>query len=244
PYPAPQNRSPQQGSNPYPYGPQPASWVSNGTVASRPVTPTAPYPSAHPMDQPGPRRVTGLLAALLITLAGVAGVAPGGALMLFFALTVLARTVHRSSTGLERRRQELGRSRTDVAVTIAKVPWRLLLAFLVSIPAVLVPALVAGSAAFIVGSMVTRAGVPWPSGPLALAAGAVAGSVTAWWGPGGRSLRGGTRSVVRSFTRPRGARIVVLAFCALMVMAAVIVASKPGHIPDWSPFQPPFARLR
>jgi serine/threonine protein kinase len=257
----------QPHSNGYPYGPQQAPWAANGTVVSGTVTPTAPYPSGRPplegspapapdhggaTDSPsqasgepaGPRRVTGLLAALLLTLAGVAAVAPGGALMLFFGFTVLARTVYRSSAGLERRRQELGRSRTDVAVTVVKVPWRLLLALLVSVPAVIVPVLVAGSGAFIAGSLVTRSGVPWPSGPVALAVGAVAGSVTAWWGPGGWSLRGGTRSVIRSFTRPRVARIVLLTFCALVILAAVIVASSPGHIPDWSPFQAPFARLR
>jgi serine/threonine protein kinase len=261
-----QSPPPPNHGNPYPYGPQQAPWVADRTLVGRPVTPTAPYPSGPPAgpvaptpdadrgngsdglppatgEQPGPRRVTGMLAALLLTLAGVATVAPGGAAVLFLGFTVLARTVHRSTTGLERRRQELGRSRTDVAVTVVKVPWRLLLAFLVGIPAALIPTLVAGSSAFIVGSMVTRSGVPWPSGPVALAVGAVAGSVTAWWGPGGRSLRGGTRSVVRTFTRPRGVRLIVLALCALVLLAAVVVASQPGHIPDWTPFQAPFARF-
>jgi len=273
PYPAAPHR-PHQYPAVYPYAGGPQSQQAHPAVETYPppaqayppspgqIPSTSPYSTPQPQRQPQPpgsaapyvpgsagqlpdqRRVTGMLAALVAMNAAVAAVAPGGAMVLFFLFSVLARTVQRSSIGLQRRRQELGPSRADMAVTVAKLPWRLLMATLISLLAGIVPTLVAGSTAFIVGSVVTRSGSPWPSGPVALGLGAVAGCFTGWWGPGGWALRGGARAVVRGTTGSRAAKIGVLALLVLLALASVIVASKAGHTADWSPFQAPFAQLR
>ncbi|HEY6797906.1 MAG TPA: serine/threonine-protein kinase [Kineosporiaceae bacterium] len=193
----------------------------------------------------GPRRVTGTLAAGMAALCLVATVAPGSALMLAVLFGIVARTVQRSTTGLERRRSELGRSRADVAVTVVALPWRLLLATLNSLAAAILPFLVSVSAAFIVGTSPDVPRGPYPTQPLALLVGMAAGIATAWWGPGGRSLRTGTRAIARSVTASRAGQVVVLVICTLVGLAVVMVLAQPGGMhPDWSPFAPPSTYLR
>jgi hypothetical protein len=185
-------------------------------------------------------RVTGSLAGVALALAAVASVAPGAAIVLVFVLTVLARLVQRSSAGLQRRRAELGGPRaTDVAVTVAALPWRLVMSLVMSLVTLVLPVLVATSVAFIVGVGVSTDGVPRPSGAVALFAGMLAGAATAWWGPGGWSLRTGSRAVVRAVTRGRGGRIALVSFCVLLVVAAAMVTGQDGYAPDWAPFPPP-----
>jgi hypothetical protein len=208
-----------------------------------------PYaqPAGRP-DRPGTApsvtdpsvRVTGTLAALAVALAAVAAVAPGGAFVLAFGLSVLVRLVHRSSTGLQRRRAELGGPRaTDAVVTVAALPWRLVTAVTMSVVALLLPVLVATSTSFIIGAAVAQGGAPRPSGPGALFAGMLAGSATAWWGPWGLGLRTGSRTVVRAVTRGRAGRIALATLAALVVVAATMVSNDASYTPDWRPFPSP-----
>jgi hypothetical protein len=66
-----------------------------------------------------------------------------------------------------------------------------------------------------------------------------AGLATAWWGPGGRNLRSGTRTVVRSVVRGRVGRTAVACLCVMIALAVLIVAGREGFAPDWAPFTPP-----
>jgi hypothetical protein len=175
----------------------------------------------------------------MLALCFVAAVAPGGALLIAVLFGVLARTVQRSTVALQRRRQELGPSRSDVAVTVATLPWRVLLALLSSLLAAILPTLVAISTVFIVGAVRAQGATSHPAGPLALGIGMAAGIATSWWGPGGWSLRNGSRAVVRSLTGTSAARVVLLALCAMVLVAALMVAAKPGHAPSWEPFPRP-----
>jgi len=251
---------PQQYPPPPAYPPPPYDDRSRPPDRSRPSDPSRPpdtpprstrgerRPSsrdaAPPDHPPGPRRVTGYLAVGMATLCLVAAVAPGGAVLGAVLFGVLARTVQRSGTGLERRRAELGRSRTDVAVTVVALPWRLLTALLVSIVAAVLPLLVAASVTFIAGSLVGTDGVAHPSRPLPLVLGMAAGLVTAWWGPGGWGLRAGSRAVVRAVTAGRTGEIALLAVCARVAIAVVMVGARAGHRPDWQPFAPPASVTR
>jgi serine/threonine protein kinase len=185
-------------------------------------------------------RVTGSLAAIMFVLAGIGAVAPGGAIVLVFCLSVLARLVQRSSAGLQRRREELGGRRpTDVAVTVAALPWRLFMSVVMSLVAFLLPALVAASMVFIVGAAAARNGNAQPGGALALFCGMLAGTATAWWGPGGRSLRMGSRAIVRTITGGRGGRIALVSLCLLVLLAVWMVAGQSDYAPDWAPFPMP-----
>lgn len=58
--------------------------------------------------------------------------------------------------------------------------------------------------------------------------------MTAWWGPGGASLRRGSRSIVRGVTPGATATQVVAA--ALLLGAAVLLAvTVAGGGPSWTP---------
>lgn len=251
-YPAPAQPHQPQGHQPYRHGyhqPDHRSYPQAGPGGPVPTARSNRAPSAGGPAQAGRQpwppvteegRITGTLAAITLALAAVAAVAPGGAVVLAFCWSVLARLVQRSTAGLQRRRQELGGpSSTDVAVTVAALPWRLLMSMVMSVLTLFLPALVAASAAFIVGSVLSGDGVPRPAGALALCAGMVAGAVTSWWGPGGWSLRTGSRAVVRAVTRGRGGRIAVATACVLVAVAAMMVATNSGFTPDWSPFPAP-----
>jgi len=250
----PQHYPPQQ---PYPPQPYPPQYAGPGGYpqqypppsAQPPTVRTSPAPAraSRSSDVPapgrdaaaGPRRVTIPLTVAMAVLCLVAVVAPGGAVVLTVLWGVLARTVHRSTAGLERRRQELGRSRNDVAVTVAALPWRLLAATLVSLLAAVLPFLVYLSVALVAGVLGTTSGVSHPSRPVPLLLGMVAAIVVAWWGPGGHGLRGGTRAVARAATAGRTGEIAVYAGCTLIALAAVMVATRAGFTPDWSPFPEP-----
>jgi hypothetical protein len=173
--------------------------------------------------------------AVLAALAGAATVAPGAVAVTFVVLAVLARAIDRSALGLWRRRAERGPRPSDAAVTVLALPWRLLTASVASLLAAVLPALVALAAAFITASSVAGGRPVLPSGGPALAAGAVAGALVAWWGPGGGSLRRGSRQAVRALAPTRGVAVVLaLLLVAGGVSAAVLRAG--GQPPNPAPF--------
>jgi hypothetical protein len=75
----------------------------------------------------------------------------------------------------------------------------------------------------------------------ALAAAAVATGLVAWWGPGGGSLRRGSRTLVRGLAPTREARAVLV---TLLVAAALSAAGArgAGAGPDTTPL-PSFPSL-
>ena len=78
--------------------------------------------------------------------------------------------------------------------------------------ALLLPAVVAVASTFSAALVVVSVagGSPRPAASAPLAAGALMGVLTAWWGPGGASLRRGARSLVRGTVRGRSASEVVV----------------------------------
>ena len=129
----------------------------------------------------------------------------------------------------------LRRAEDDAAVAALGAPVHLLAALLVSVPALLLPAAMGISAAFLVGWAVDPGGTPVPGLSLPLAAGSLSASLTAWWGPASGSLRRGSRQLVRAALPGPRATGVALAVLALVVVAAVIVVSASGGRPDWYP---------
>jgi hypothetical protein len=118
-----------------------------------------------------------------------------------------------------------------------------------SVVTLLLPTMVAASTAFVVGAAASSGVIssdvaPGPSSAIALFAGMLSGSATAWWGPGGWSLRTGSRAVVRAVARGQSSQIVLVSLCVLVVVAAAMVASRADYIPDWGPFPPPSSFVR
>ncbi|HET9656876.1 MAG TPA: hypothetical protein VFP72_16095, partial [Kineosporiaceae bacterium] len=188
----------------------------------------------------GPVRPTGTLLATGLALVAVTAVAPGGALVLAAVLMVVARTVDRTATALWRRRQDAGHRAGDVAVAVVALPWRLVQAAVSTLFALVLPLLVGASVAFIASAgaadgLGMRTGrIPGtPTSPWALAAGALATLLMAWWGPGGGALRRGGRAMARSALRYSWTRLALWALLALVVVSALIVVLQNPQPVAW-----------
>jgi serine/threonine protein kinase len=179
---------------------------------------------------------SGTLLALLALFAALTAAAPLAALIALAVWTALARTADRSVTSLVMRRHERGARGSDVAVAVASSPWHLLVGAVGAAVALVVPVFVGVCAMFaaalatsaVTGTSASADGVV----PL-LSAGVFAG-LTAWWGPGGASLRRGSRSIVRGLTPGELPRTAVAAI--LLVAAAVLLVwTVVGGGPSWWP---------
>jgi hypothetical protein len=179
---------------------------------------------------------SGTLLALLAVLAAVTAYAPVVAVLGLFVWVAFARTADRSVTSLVMRRHERGARGSDVAVAVATSPWHLVVG-LIGAAATLVLPLFVGVCAMFSSALVLTAvkGTDVRTSdvlPLVVA-GAFAG-LTAWWGPGGASLRRGSRSIVRGLT-PGEAAGQVAAGILLVVAATVLALTVTGDGPTWWP---------
>ena len=166
-----------------------------------------PDPEGEPPDgeaardggpgQPDPRigqaARSGTLLAFTVALVGLAAVWPVVAVAVFVLACWVARFTDRSMTSMVVRRHAGGRRRSDVPVAVAASPWHLLSAALGTVVGLLLPAAVALATTFSAALAVVglTGGDPHPDTSAPLAAGAFLGILTAWWGPGGASLRRG-----------------------------------------------------
>jgi len=220
---------------PYPAAGAPAPAAGNGRPPTAPgATPaTGPVTAAGAEGGGGGFRAAVLLAGL-VALSATAVVAPGGAVLLAAAAMALARTVDTSVTGFVRRRVEYGPRGSDVAVTILALPYRVLLAALATGFGLILPLIAGISAAFTVGLLDLRQGTPSPGSAPALAGGMATLLVVAWWGPGGGSVRRGSRVIIRRAGRNRVGALVLLGVLVLLTVSALSAASDGGG-PDYWP---------
>ena len=149
----------------------------------------------------------------------------------------LARTVDRSMTATVRRRHRYGRRRSDGVAALAASPLHLLGAALTTVVAALLPAAV-GAAGLVVTAVAQDAvdgrGVRLDA-PVPLAVAALLALLIGWWGPGGPSLRRGSRSLVRSVTGVPVARVVITA-CLVVFAVGVLGALAVGALEvSWWP---------
>jgi serine/threonine protein kinase len=193
-------------------------------------------------DEPDPRigraLRTGTLLALGAALTATAATWPGVALVTALLWTWAARFSDRSVTALILRRYRYGRRRADLPLAVALSPWHIVTAAALTVIGLLLPALVALSAAFCTTlgiSAATSSSLGGVSAPGA-AAGFVAGALISWWGPGGASLRRGSRSLVRGLA-PSGpaSTVVVVALLAAAALLLALAVGRHGHL-MWWPF--------
>lgn len=180
---------------------------------------------------------SGTVAALLSVLVAAAAVAPAVAAIGLLLWIVLARTADRSVTSLILRRHDKGRRRSDIPVAIAVSPWHLVLGVVSSLFGAIMPALIAVSGVFCAALAVVAvqgSGSPEPDAFVPLAVGGLLAGLMAWWGPGGASLRRGTRSIVRGVS-PGASAARVLVLLLLVAAAAVLAAGVMTGQPSWWP---------
>jgi hypothetical protein len=193
-------------------------------------------PQGDPRIGLAPR--TGTLLALAAAWLGLAAALPGIALLALAGWSVLGRSVDRSLTGLVRRRYDRGRRRSDVPWAVVASPFHLVGAALATLVGLLLPAVVAVAAIFASSLLDAslRGGALSPGSPATLLAGAAGGLLMLWWGPGGTSLRRGSRSIVRSLV-PMGlpTRVVVIVCVVGGFVLAVVVLSQGASL-GWRPW--------
>jgi len=175
--------------------------------------------------------------ALLALGVAAAAVTPTWVLIALATLTALARTVDRSMTSLILRRHERGQRSSDVPVLAAIAPWHLVLGTLTALASLIVPLLVAAAAVFTTSLVLTAVtGEGAPNGLLPLAVGGLFGLVMVWWGPGGASVRRGTRSIIRGATPGQASQTVLIAVVLLTAVGLVLWGVlAQGGVPMWSP---------
>ncbi|HRA27342.1 serine/threonine-protein kinase [Ornithinibacter sp.] len=178
----------------------------------------------------------GTLLALLALLGAVSAAAPVVAAMALLGWIALARTADRSVTSLVMRRHERGARGSDVAVAVASSPWHLVVGTLGALLTAVLPLFVGLCALFataLVLGVATGADVSTGQ-TVPLVAGGVFAGLTAWWGPGGASLRRGSRSIVRGISPGETMRQVVAAVL-LVAAAGILAVTVTGDGATWWP---------
>jgi serine/threonine protein kinase len=218
-----------------------AEWEESDWQAAWEAGPSDPDPRiGRPMR-------TGTLAGLAAAFAGAAAHWPLITVSAVIAWCWVARFSDRSVTSLVMRRFNRGRRRSDVPMAVVLSPWHVVTSGVSTVASLLLPTVVAVSAAFsaVLGISSLSALEPGAAAAPALAVGFGAGLLVAWWGPGGASLRRGSRSVVRGLV-PRGTAttVVVAVLLAAALALAVLAVAAHGHVSWWPLSGDPGAALR
>lgn len=178
----------------------------------------------------------GTLLALMVGVLGIAAVWPVVALGLIIAWFWCARFADRSVTSLVVRRHERGRRRRDVPLAAVLSPWHLISSAVATVIALLLPTTVVIASTFSAALAIAAifGGNPQPARSLPLVAGGFFGLMLGWWGPGGASLRRGSRSLVRGVAPGKvGAEIAVTALLLLGAGLGVVAWQRLGQPDVW-----------
>ena len=194
--------------------------------------------------QPDPRigrpaRI-GTLLALMAGALGTAAVWPVVAAGLSILWFWCARFADRSVTSLVMRRHESGRRRRDIPLAVVASPWHVISSAVATVIALLLPATIAIASTFSAALAVAAisGGDPQPARSLPLVAGGFLGLMMGWWGPGGASLRRGSRSLVRGVAPGKTTTEVVVTILILLGAGLGVLAWQRLGQPDVWPLVP------
>ncbi|MFD3406848.1 protein kinase [Kribbella sp. NPDC058693] len=230
---------PYQSGPPAPYSqPYPQPYQQAGPPA--PVQPAQP---AQPTKAPPTGRRTAVVVGFMVALTGLIALTPVIGSAVAVILLVLARTVDRSSTALMRRRQVRGRSgKSDGVVAAAASPLQLVMAFLITLPCLILPLI----SAVVVGGIVTAVAATtydlnWqPLSAVGFGSAALTALFFSWWGPGGSSLRRGAHITARNTFRAHWLSALI-AVVLLAIGGITFYQATQGAGADWArtPIQTP-----
>ncbi|MFF1823333.1 protein kinase [Kribbella sp. NPDC058245] len=195
-----------------------------------------PAQGVEPHRAPATGRRTAVVVGLMVGLTGLIALYPLLGALAAAVCFVIARTVDRSSTALMRRRQVRGRAgRSDSVVAVASSPVQLVTAGLITLVCMILP-LVMGTVVggIVTGVTATAKSLTWqPLSAVGFAAAGLTALFTAWWGPGGNSLRRGAHITARNIFRPRW-----LATTAAVIFLAIgaygFYEASQGAGSDWA----------
>jgi serine/threonine protein kinase len=231
---------PYQSGPPAPYSqPYPQPYQQPGPSA--PVQPAAQ--PVQPAKAPPTGRRTAVVVGFMVALTGLIALTPVFGSAAAVILLVLARTVDRSSTALMRRRQVRGRSgKSDGVVAAAASPLQLVMAFLITLPCLILPLITAVVVGGIVtGVAATAYDLTWqPLSAVGFGSAALTALFFAWWGPGGSSLRRGAHIAARNTFRAHWLSA-LMAVVLLAIGGVTFYKATQGAGADWArtPIQTP-----
>ncbi len=181
---------------------------------------------------------TGVLGAAGIAWVGALMAWPGYAFVALAIWSVLARATDRSVSALVFRRYAHGRRGSDIPLAVITSPWHLLVAAVATLVSLVLPFAVTlagifATALLLAGATGAELG---PGSPTTLAVGGIAGLSMLWWGPGGVSLRRGSRSIVRRVVPLGTASQVVAVVLVVAGLVVGLVAVDHGASLTWLPF--------
>ncbi|WP_371405690.1 serine/threonine protein kinase [Kribbella sp. NBC_00662] len=226
---------PYQSGPPAPYAqPYPQPYQQAGPPA--PVQPAQPAQPAQPTKAPPTGRRTAVVVGFMIALTGLIALTPVVGSAVAVLLLVLARTVDRSSTALMRRRQVRGRSgKSDGVIAAAASPLQLVMAFLITLPCLILPLI----SAVVVGGIVTAVAattydLDWqPLSAVGFGSAALTALFFVWWGPGGSSLRRGAHIAARNTFRAHWLAALI-AVVLLAIGGITFYKATQGAGADWA----------
>jgi predicted Ser/Thr protein kinase len=156
-----------------------------------------------------------------------------------FLWSVLARTGTRLDRSVQRYRFDRGLVSGGFGRALASAPGAVVASILTSVASFILPA-IAATAALVLTRLDIAGIVPGGSSEQwsVWAAGA-AGALVLWAGPGGGSLRFGSRLLVSGATRNQLGRLIALAVVVLLILLAVMVIQAGAAMSWWPlPFNP------
>ena len=181
---------------------------------------------------------TGLLAAVAAGWLAAFSAWPAIAAIVLAVWSAAARATDRSVTGLVLRRYDHGRRRSDLPWAIGLSPWHLLLGVVATVVSLLLP--LAVTLAGIFASALLLAGARGaqldPGDPITLVIGGAIGLTMLWWGPGGASLRRGSRSMARRLVAEGLTTKVTTAVAVGFAVVVAVVSLSHGTALLWAPF--------
>ncbi|WP_432883727.1 protein kinase domain-containing protein [Kribbella sp. CA-245084] len=231
---------PYQSGPPAPYSqpyPQPYSQPYQQAGPPATVQPATVQPATgQPAKAPPTGRRTAVIVGLMVALTGLIALTPVVGSAVAVILLVLARTVDRSSTALMRRRQVRGRSgKSDGVIAAAASPLQLAMAALITLPCLILPLIMA----VVIGGIVTAVAATtydlnWqPLSAVGFGSAALTALFTAWWGPGGSSLRRGAHIAARNTFRAHWLSA-LMAVVLLAIGGITFYKATQGAGADWA----------
>lgn len=197
-------------------------------------------PVAAPRAAYAPAR-SGTLAALGITCVVAAATAPVVVAVIALSWSIVARFVERCMDSLHLRRVERGPRRRDVASVTALSPFYALGAVVGAVVAALLPALVAVAGYYGAVAVMGEPGLGPVGRAGAFMSAAAAALVVSWWGPGGRSLRRGSRRMARAVAPGRFGPPVVVSLALLAAVVFGLITQSSGYAPTGWPLSEGFS---
>lgn len=201
-----------------------------------------PIPYAVPPQEGDPRigrpNRSGALVALAAVLVALAAVAPVVALLVGVWWSWAARAVDRSMTAVVLRRFEYGRRRGDTARVVVGAPWHAATGGVAALVGLVLPVVVGVAGVYCAAfALAAVGGGPAPGNGVCLGVGGLVGVLLAWWGPGGTSLRRGSRSVMRGLGPDGLAADVLVGVLAGVALTLAVWALLRHGQPLWWPLR-------